>query len=54
MYNRLETEDISMASDVSSDDDQEFETLVVKTPTFINAKAQMKKFDTVVETNFTI
>ena len=40
---------MAMASDDSSDDDQDFERLVIKAPTFINAKAQMKKFDTVVD-----
>ena len=40
---------MAMASDDSSDDDQDFERLVVKAPTFVNAKAQMKKFDTVVD-----
>jgi hypothetical protein len=49
VYKILETEDMAMASDDSSDNDQEFETLVVKAPTFVNAKAQMKKFDTVVD-----
>ena len=40
---------MAMASDDSSDDDQDFERLVVKAPTFVNAKAQIKKFDTVVD-----